>query len=478
MRILHVDDDEQSRRVVSQVIEGLLGHQVTTCEDARQALKLYYQYTFPLVISDIRMPGKSGMDLLHEIKNSPSGRNTDVVLITGFADLDSAIAALREGAIDYLRKPLKAEELIEVVNRIVTQRSIEETDLEPRLGKNDSPLKTAVSNLKLNEPVISFPDGSRLGLFSSAMRSLADIALRFHEDRTVPVLIEGETGTGKEMFARLIHYGSSGSNLPFVIVNCAAIASTLFESELFGYAGGAFTGAKPSGSPGKFEAAEGGTIFFDEVGEIPLSLQPKLLRVLQEKAIYRVGSSQKIPLDFRVITATNRDLEKMIKEGSFREDLYYRLHVGHIEVPSLRKQQSAIPPLARMFLTLYTEKMDRCFRSIHQDAVRLLESYPWHGNIRELDNVIRNAVLLYDGSQLLPEHLDILYKKSDQTLSKQTVLTYPFTIQLPENGFSLEELNNAIIRKAFEMHDGNQTRTAEYLKMSRYALRSRLKKLD
>lgn len=478
MRILHVDDDEQSRRVVSQVIEGLLGHQVTACEDAHRALDLYNQKPFPIVITDIRMPGLSGMDLLRKIKQSATGTGTEVVLITGFADLDSAVSALREGAADYLRKPIKAAELLDVINRLAMQQSIGETSQLPGSAGKKYTGNKSVTFKEIEDSIITFPDGSRAGLFSSAMRAQAATAIRFHEDRAVPVLIEGETGTGKEMFAKLIHYGSEECDLPFITVNCAAITPNLFESELFGYVGGAFTGAKRSGSPGKFEAAHGGTIFFDEVGEIPVTMQPKLLRALQEKAIYRIGSSNRVKLDFRLITATNRNLETMIQAGTFREDLYHRLCVGHIEVPPLRKQQASILPLAQLFLKTCAEQKEHCFNTIHRNAVTLLESYPWSGNIRELENVIRNAVLLYDGDELLPEHLGILHRKAVSAGRFTASLDYPVPMQLPEEGFSLEELNKTIIRKTLELHGGNQTKTAQYLGMSRYALRSRIKKLD
>lgn len=474
MRILHVDDDEQSRRVVSQIIEGLLGHRVTVCEDAHQALELLRKNAFPIVITDIRMPGMSGMELLHEIKQSPIGAQTEVVLITGFADLDSALTALREGAADYLRKPIDASELLEVINRLVIQKSMEKSSA-PLASEGKKVLDKHSSAIQ--EPIISFPDGSRIGLFSSSMRALTNVSLRFHEDRSVPVLIEGETGTGKEMFARLIHYGSEGCNLPFVTVNCAAITTTLFESELFGYVGGAFTGAKSSGAPGKFEAADRGTIFFDEIAEIPVEIQPKLLRALQEQAIYRVGSSQKISLNYRVITATNRNLEAMIKEGSFRQDLYYRLNTGHIEVPPLRKRQTSIAPLAQMFLKIYAQQKERHFVTIHPDAIAVLESYSWPGNVRELENVIINAVLLFDGQQLLPEHLNIPHRETLPFKNNVYLLKHPVSMQLPEQGLNLDELNIAIVRKALEMFNGNQSKTAQYLRMSRYALRSRINKL-
>ena len=477
MRILHVDDDEQSRRVVTQVIEGLLGHQVTACEDARQALELYYQNPFPIIITDIRMPGMSGMDLLHEIKHLPAGSDTEVVLITGFADLDSAIAALREGAADYLRKPIKAAELLDVINHLVMQKSIEKSGAPLASERKGVFGERSTGIQEPQESIITFPDGSRIGLFSSAIRALANVSLRFHEDRSVPVLIEGETGTGKEMFARLIHYGRDGCDLPFVIVNCAAITSTLFESELFGYVGGAFTGAKPSGSPGKFEAANGGTIFFDEVGEIPLSMQPKLLRALQERAIYRIGSTRKTPLDIRVITATNRDLEAMMKEGSFRRDLYYRLKIGHLTVPPLRMEKNSIPPIAQMFLAAFAKEKSRSFRTIHHHTVKILESLNWTGNIRELENVIRNAVLLHDNHELLPEHLGIVDELDRQTGIASGRIQYPVSMQLPKEGFDLQELNNAIISKALEMFKGNKSKAAQYLGLSRYALRSRIRKL-
>lgn len=470
MRILLVDDDELSRGVMRKVLQGLLGHEVVEADNVESALDLYMESTFPLVLTDIRMPGQSGLDLLHTIKGSPTGAETEVVLVTGFADVDTAVLALRDGAADFLRKPVQAAELVDLIQRLTLQFSVPQRDtVQAQQAGEAAPADSSEESGNF----VSFPDGSFMGLFSPSMRSVRSIAERFHEDRTVPVLVEGETGTGKEMAARLIHYGESGNDSePFVPVNCAAISPSLFESELFGYVGGAFTGALKGGAKGKLEAANGGTVFLDEVGEIPLNLQAKLLRALSERAIYRVGGTEPVALDVRVISATNRDLAALVDSGEFRQDLYYRLSVGKVQLPALRKQVRAIAPLAQMFLHHYADQKKRSFRALSREAVRLLENHSWPGNIRELQNVIEHAVLLFDNDLLLPEHLTMLNASSSHVSSGRTLI--PGRVELPSQPFSLEELNREIVKKTLEKFDGNKTRTAEFLGITRSALRSRL----
>ncbi|MBD3165596.1 response regulator [bacterium] len=479
MRILIVDDDAISLKVMREIVSNLMGHQVVTCSGAVEALEMWRADPFPIVVTDIRMPGMDGIELLRAIKQDPEGKHTEVVLITGFADLDTALTALRAGASEYLRKPIRASELVEVMRRLVTQHSMHRSAApQKQIDRNNTEPQASIDPVSPSSlpSVLELTDGTRIGLFSRSLRTLAEMALRFFEDRDVPVLIDGETGTGKEMFARIVHYGTAEEKRPFITVNCAAISPTLFESELFGYVGGAFTGARPDGAPGKLEAARGGTIFFDEISEIPTALQAKLLRALQENAIYRVGSAKTIPLDVRVIAATNRDLSAMIQGGGFRQDLYYRLNVGRLSITPLRKQTRSIASLAQMFLQQFSQQKNRHFRTLHKDTVEVLQGYDWPGNIRELRNVIEYAVLLYDDTVLRPDYVTILPHGPDQTENTIT-LRKPVEMDLPEDGVDLEELNLAIVRRVLDHFGGNKSQTARYLGLSLSALRSRLKKL-
>ncbi len=303
-----------------------------------------------------------------------------------------------------------------------------------------------------------------IGLFSPLMQDIVSIAERFHTDRTVPVLIEGETGTGKEIIARIIHHGKGNKANPFIVLNCAAVSPTLFESELFGYEEGSFTGAKKQGSAGKFEIAQGGTLFLDEIGDLPLELQPKLLRALQQKEIYRIGGNKPIQLDVRVICATNRNLQRKIDEGEFRRDLFYRLNTGRIFIPPLSARKEEIVSLVQMFLIRFSKDKNKHFKGISLDAKKVLESYNWKGNVRELENCIERIVLLNDEEILQPHHLHFLEfdKTEDQKLNyKYLHLTFP------DEGLSFGEINKTVIKKVLELFDGNKTQAANYLQISR-----------
>lgn len=318
-----------------------------------------------------------------------------------------------------------------------------------------------------------------IAIFSQSLKQLFRQAELLHQERSIPVLLEGETGTGKEILARYIHYGKNKSAEPFIALNCAAISPTMFESELFGYEAGAFTGSQPRGQKGKLDLAQGGTIFLDEITEIPVTLQAKLLRVIQEKEYYRVGGLKKIKVDTRFICATNTDLKKKVAEGAFRKDLYYRLNVARLYLSPLRTKPEVILPLALMFLLELARKKGKRFRTISKAAASILTAHDWPGNIRELRNLLEWVVLMYDDKELKPCHLNYLrennmwQKPSAESLKPQMIDYRDF--DLPPGSLPLTEYFHSIIRKALEKHNGNKTATTRYLGISRRSLYCRLK---
>ena len=479
MNILLVDDDSLILNSLSFFLEDILGHHVTASTSAHKALELFKENYYPMVLTDIRMPGMDGVELLQQLKTLPEGKNIDIVLITGHGDMKSAIEALRSGAYDYLSKPVNVEELGAIVNRIAEHQSLlkENIELTHRFEERVAEATHETeSNLNLLRSAYAEVIGvGEIGIFSDRMREIVTVAERLHEDRSVPVLIEGETGTGKEIIARLIHYGNGDVTTPFVSINCSAITSSLFESELFGYEGGAFTGARKEGMKGKLEIAQGGTLFLDEIGDLPLDLQPKLLRCLQEHEMYRVGGVKNIKLDVRIICATNRNLEKLVEDDLFRKDLYFRLNMGRIYVPTLREMKETIAPLAQLFLKRYAQEKKRHFKLINKKAIKILEEHTWPGNVRELQNAIERIVLLYDGIEIVPEHLNFLTDKEEYMLSPQKYSLEIGAIELPPDSLNLQELEAEIVRKALKKYNGNKSKTAQYLGLTRSALRSKIK---
>jgi DNA-binding NtrC family response regulator len=480
MRILVIDDEELSLKAISGFLTHQLGHNVTECDNGSEALKLYRADPFPLVISDIRLPGIDGIELSRAIKGLPESRFTDVVLITGYGNMDSAIQALRAGAYDFLLKPIDVEELASIVGRVEEHLSLlkENIDLKQNFDQKLFQATTEVREKyeRIRSAYSKVVGIGNIGIFSQSMRQVRDLAEKLHQDRSLPVLIEGETGTGKEVAARMIHYGTGDVTSPFVSLNCTAIPANLFETELFGYEEGAFTDAKKKGAIGKFELAQGGTIFLDEIGDLPLEIQPKLLRVLEEKTIYRVGGLKKTELDIRIICATNQDLQQKVKDGRFREDLYYRLNVGYILIPPLLERKEDIAPLAQLFLSRYAEKKNRRFRFLHRDAITILEEQPWPGNIRELKNTIERVILLYDDIEIRPEHLRFLTTGGNGFGNPQREMTAlePGKFSLPPDKLDLKQLEEEIVQKALQRFNGNKTKTAQYLGLTRSALRSKM----
>ena len=481
MRILLVDDERSSREAVKWFLIRQ-EHEVTECSNGEEALKRMTTEDYPMVLSDIRMPGMSGTELAMAIKKLPDSWRTDIVLFTGYVDTQTAVAALRAGVYDYLQKPVDAKELASVIERIAEHQALlrENKTLTERFDDvvNAATEETRHELSKMKQIVAESVIG-KIGVFSDSMRALFAHAQKLHTDRSIPVLIQGDTGTGKEIIAKTIHYGTGADKATlgaFVDINCAAIAANLFESELFGYEPGAFTGGITKGQKGKFDIAQGGTLFLDEVGEIPLELQGKLLRVLQEKEYYRVGGLKKIKTDVRIICATNVPLEERVESGTFRRDLYFRLKVGHIAIPPLRERKEEIVPLAEVFLHDFARQKGKKFNSIQPETGKILEQHSWPGNVRELKNVIEYATFAYDEAELKPLHVIQLIRTepSDKKPVELPEGVRRLVLPLPPNGYPIKQYTDDIIREVLEMQHGNQTATARYLGMSLRGLTNRL----
>jgi two-component system response regulator HydG len=443
-RILIVDDEESHRMMLRAVLTEE-GYAVAEASDGTEAVTAVEKEAFDVILLDIRMTTMDGIEALTEIRKiSPL---VPVLIMTAYASVKTAVEALKAGAFDYLTKPLDIEEL-----KILIEKALEHYHLREE-------------NIILKERLGDRFDFSRIIAGSGKMKSLLDtLSLVAPSDATV--LIMGESGTGKEVVANAIHQNSPRASRPFIKVSCAALPETLLESELFGHEKGAFTGAVTR-REGRFQLAHGGTIFLDEVGEISLSVQTKLLRVLQEKEFEPLGSARTAKVDIRVIAATNRDLEAAVKEGRFREDLYYRLNVVPLVVPPLRERKEDIPLLAEHFLAIYREKNGKPLKGISGKALDLLVRYEWPGNVRELENCIERAVIMARDEVIVPAD----FPPQIQMLSQergQDGFAFPY-------GVSLDEMEKALIVKTLEETDGNRTRTAEILGINRRTLQNKLK---
>jgi DNA-binding NtrC family response regulator len=481
LRTLLIDDEQDVRLSLSKFL-GKLGHEVVCADDGMAGLREFHSSAFDLVITDIRMPGMDGLELLRRIKTIEKSP-VDVIVITGHGDMENAIRALKYGAYDYLQKPINVRELAITIDRSVEYARLRnqyiklKQEFEERVALETRGFRGETEQLRaayLEEVGLS-----GLGVYSEAMRQVICQAEKYSRDRSVPVLIEGESGTGKELVARYIHYyGESGSFSPFVAVNCGAVTQELFEGELFGHEPGAYTGATTRGRMGKLEAAHGGTIFLDEVGETPFAAQVKLLRVLEEKRLYRVGGVTEIPVDIRVISATNKDLEREVAENRFRLDLFYRINTGRIEIPPLRQRKDDILPLALKFAERAYARHGRRFSGFTPKAERFLLSFEWPGNVRQVKNVMERLALLLPDDRV--DHRD-LSSIADLQMTRSAPSFEPHALddrdfELPAGGLDLESLISRIIAKALERHQGNQTNTALYLGISRRVLQGRLKK--
>ncbi len=388
--ILIVDDEEIIRDSLSFVLKKE-GYSVAIAENGRVALDLINERSFDLVITDIEMPEMRGIELLENITRiSPE---TLVMIITAYGSIETAIAALRKGAVDYILKPVEFDELLVKTRRLLGERKLR---VENKLLKNEIHRQYDFANIIGN---------------SAAMQRIFDTIKKVAQtDGTV--LVTGKSGTGKELVARAIHYNSKRKDSPFIAVNCGAIVENLFESELFGHKRGAFTGASMD-RVGFFKSSDGGTIFLDEVSEIPLHLQVKLLRAIELKEVTPVGTSHAIPVDVRIIASTNRNLEKFVQEGKYREDLFYRLNVVGIELPPLSERPEDIPLLIQHFVARYAGQMTKNVKGVDNEAMKMLLRHNWKGEVRELENVIERAVIFAEGSLITPKELPPLFGQGD-----------------------------------------------------------------
>ena len=447
--LLIIDDEESIRDSLSMALGR--HYTVSSCASGKEALEELPLLAPDLVLLDIGLPDISGLEVLDHIRRQSP--HAAVIMITAFEDLDTVISAMKRGAFDYLLKPLRMDTL---------KLCLERAGSSIRLGKEIRLLQDKA----LREQIPFFIAESEA--LTDVVQTVAKVAV----SPDTPVLVEGDTGTGKELIASAIHYRSPNFRGPLVTVNCAAIPAELIESELFGYAPGAFSGAGKKGKSGLVEEAAGGTLFLDEIGELPGSAQAKLLRFLQEGEFYALGSTAKRTVRTRVVAATNRDLEEMIRTGGFRQDLFYRLAVVRIRVPSLARRKEDILPLARLFLHQYAEKFGKKFNDLTQPARAALLGHPWTGNVRELRNIMERATLMACGPDLDAADLGLAGECAPKAESR--IALTPDGVDLPT---LLQDFEHAYYTQALALADGNESQAARLLGVSRDTFRYRRGKL-
>src|ERR1700739_3845720 len=466
-KILVVDDERLVRWSLRQKCEEW-GYHVVEAESGEPGLKVAQHESPDLVLLDVRMPDLTGIEVLDQLKKSGDARA--VIMITADPQLDDVKAALKLGAYDFVGKPVDFDEL-----QVTIKNALEATSLRTEVQS----LRSEVRGGAGYDSVVGT---------SSKMTELLNFVRKVASSEATPILIQGESGTGKDLIAKAIHYESSRQQKPFVAINCSAIPETLMEAELFGHEKGAFTDAKQM-KKGLFEAADGGTLFLDEIGELSPLLQAKLLRVLEDQVIRRVGGLRDIQVDVRVIAASNRDLEKAVREGQFRQDLYYRLAIIAIYLPALRERKEDITALVEFFLAHYNRKFRKSVQGLSEETRRLLLNYDWPGNVRELKNALERAMILEEGKLLKPDDLpfSVASGRSNATLVDSPLaapMETPPTpgkrrlppLSIPEGGTSLEDVEHALVELALQQSHGNQIKAAKLLNISRDALRYKMKK--
>jgi len=444
--ILLADDDVNLRRVLEfQLTEA--GYKISTAQDGAAAFEIFMNGDFDCVVTDLRMPKMSGLELLGKIKNENA--EMPVVVITAFGEVETAVTAMKTGAFDYINKPFNRDEILLTLERAV---NFSETKSENRRLRELVDKEFRLDNVIGDAP---------------AMQAMLNVVGRVsRSDATV--LITGESGTGKELVAKGIHFSGKRKDDSFIPINCAAMPESLIEAELFGYKRGSFTGATGD-TKGKFEMADGGTLFLDEINQMPLTLQPKLLRVLQEQEIVRLGESAPRKIDVRIIAASNQNLEKMVEQGTFREDLYFRLAVVPVSIPPLRTRREDVPLLINHFFRRAKEKHGFEALKMEREVAGVLSNYSFPGNVRELENLIERMVVLSDGASLTLQDVPDYVNKPLQVFGN-------VKFELPAENISLDEVEREIIRFALDMHNGNQSQTARYLDITRSALIYRMQK--
>ncbi len=453
-RILVVDDEESIREFLDIMLRKE-GYEVTCVEDGQKAIDTLKKKSFDLLISDLQMPNVTGIELLKHCRETYP--DLLFMMITAFGTAESAVEAMKMGAYDYITKPFKIDEVRINIANALRSRNLE---VENRVLRKELQKEYSFQNLVGN---------------SEAMHKIFEL-IRKVSDSPTNVLVTGESGTGKEMVAKAIHYNSPLKDRPFVSVNCGAIPENLVESELFGHKKGSFTGAIAD-KDGLFEVADGGTLFLDEIGELPLSSQVRILRAIQEKTVRRVGGTEDIKVEVRIIAATNRDLEFMVQQGTFRQDLYYRLNVINIRTPALRERRDDIPLLASHFLQKYSERFNKAIQTISKEAMDLLRKYDFPGNVRELENIIERTVALESGATVLPESLPQFVN----TPSGRKMVSSD-GIEITDDGIDLQkvldQLEKELLVKAIHQANGVKKRAAKLLGITFRSMRYRVEKFS
>ncbi len=447
-KILVVDDEHLIRWSLEQNLKKQ-GYDVITAGTGEDALRLAREQQPDLILLDIQLPGISGIEVLEKIKEFDD--EIIVVMLTAHGGLETAVNAMRLGAHDYVSKPFNLDEL-----SIIIKKALENCDLKREVVRLRTETKKSAPNII---------GGSRQTQY------LMEVLDKVARSEASTVLVQGESGTGKELVAKWIHYSSNRAEKPFIAINCAAVPATLLESELFGHEKGAFTDAKVT-KKGLFELADGGTVFLDEIGDMEMGMQAKLLRFLEDRSFRRIGGGRVYTVDVRIISATNKDLQKSIEEKSFRNDLYYRLQVIPIFLTPLRERKEDILALAKHFVEMYNKDFNKKVQGIAGMAERMILDYSWPGNVRELKNVIERAIILGNDESLLMEHLplEIVAKASAQCGSPMAAF------RLPAEGIDIEEVERELIRQALEITEWNQSKAAKKLNLGIDAFRYRMKK--
>jgi len=445
-RILLIDDEENFRHMLSVILKKR-GYDVETASNGTDGLKKVDSGAFDTVLCDIRMPQMDGLEFLKEAQKA--GCESTIIMMSAYGTLDTAIEAMKMGAYDYISKPFKPDEII------LTLKKAEERE---RLRRENLFLKKEVQKEYSFENIISK---------NERMRQIFDTIRKVAKYKST-ILIAGESGTGKELVAKAIHFNSDRSNQPFIPVNCGAIPENLLESELFGHTKGSFTNAVRT-KKGLFEEADGGTMFLDEIGELPLQLQVKLLRVLQDGEIRRIGDSKAIQIDVRIIAATIKDLDKEVRENKFRDDLFYRLNVLPMKIPPLKERKEDIPLLVDHFIHKYSRELGKPIEGIAPEALNCLLNYSWNGNVRELENVIERAIVLTESHRIEVENLPVEIENPKEE-SKLSLLNDELSIKKASRYLEID-----LIRKALRKTNGNHTHAAKLLEISHRALLYKIK---
>lgn len=451
-KLLIVDDDNLVCLSLKKVLKKL-EYEVEVCMEGDKVFGAVELHQPDIILLDIYLTTHNGLDILKDLQKKYF--HIPVIMITGYSDVKIAVNAMKLGAFDFLLKPIDLEQLQLVLKKCTTHLNLT--------------LEVEKLQSVLSEDILT---REYFGKSKAIIRAVNMVEKLAKSDDTT-ILLEGESGTGKEVFAKFIHQNSPRKDKVFIPINCGSIPKELAESELFGHEKGAFTGASQKTKLGKFELADGGTILLDEIGELTLDLQVKLLRVLQERKFYRLGGEREISVNVRVLAATNKNLEDEVEKSNFREDLYYRLNVAKVTIPPLRERKDDIPILGLSFMNQFAQKFDKQIKRIDEDALKLLLSQSWKGNVRELRNAMERAVLMMDGDELKEQHLGFLQSSANGNSQDSD----QFVLKIPNDGIKIDVVLKSLILKTLEITKGNQVKAAKVLGLSRSKLRYRMEQL-